>query len=102
MTSQFADGVAYAGMSRMLVTSAPWTDPDTDVSGRAYWAIDTVGERGQLNLWSTSPIHFEPRQVAFWGVSPSDYPRPAFQIVQLNEEGTEFEAGAIEVNCRGF
>jgi len=102
VTSQTADSVAYAGMSRVLFTSGPWTDADTGETGRAYWAIDTVGERGQLNLWATSPIHFEPRPVVFWNVSPSDYPRPAFQIVQLNEEGTEFEAGAIDLTCRTF
>ena len=102
MTSQSVDSVAYAGMSRVLFTSAPWTDSDTGAEGRAYWAIDTVGERGQLNLWATSPVYFESRPVVFWDVSPSDYPRPAFQIVQLNEEGTEFEAGAIDLNCRSF
>ncbi|MBV71911.1 MAG: hypothetical protein CMH52_11320 [Myxococcales bacterium] len=102
LTSEQVDGTSLSGLSHQLFTSAPIIDAESEAPARGFWAIDTAGDSGAFNLWATEPIHVEMGDVVAWRSMKSDYMRPLVQIVRVNEAGTEFEVGAVELQCRGF
>jgi hypothetical protein len=102
VSSSGVDSSSYSILSHLLFTSAEKVDDVTGQVSRSYWAVDTLGDRGQFNLWATSPIHTETGRVVTWMSTAAPYERPLLQIVQENDEGTEFEVGAIELHCRDF
>jgi hypothetical protein len=102
VTAKNSDSASYSVMPHLLFTSREAIDPDTNATNRAYWAVDTVGDRGQYNLWATSAVHQGESDVVHWGSMQAAYTRPLFQIRSTNEAGTEFKFGAIELSCRSF